>query len=440
MIAQSHRSITLAGGALWMCAAMICGEASTAHAQSLGAECGAGGSCDEGLACEQVGTVGCPASPCSSDGTCEPAPPCEEEPYHACIPVRCDPTQAGGCGTLVCKTFTLSDCPAGAPGETVGAGGASGGGSGDSGGGDAAGGAPGAPPPPPDEECESHSESFCVPPYIGPCAADADCGPGFSCVEIESCACHGGAGSTGAGGYGGVPSGAGGEGGEPECVCEPSGESWCRVDPIPCETDGDCEDGTSCQELGSSVICENPDEPDPGFGGAPGAGGYGGAAGFGGGAGAGGYAGGPGFGGAPGAGGYAGGAGFGGAAGAGGYAAGPGFGGAPGAGGAAGGGGAGWLDPCTGEPARACLPPSWSTWRAAAGAGSYEGVDEALGGSRDGGGEGGPATGSGGSSGGPADDFTGDPASKGCAASPQGLWITLCAMALLLVSRRRRRA
>lgn len=95
--------------------------------------------------------------------------------------------------------------------------------------------------------CEEWSYgSFCLPPYIGPCEADADCGEGFECVQSGYLDCA-------------VSS-------DGEVTCEDEGEAdtsepgFCSLLPQPCESDEQCADGWSCSEAGGGGAPE-PTEP-----------------------------------------------------------------------------------------------------------------------------------------------------------------------------------
>jgi MYXO-CTERM domain-containing protein len=119
----------------------------------------------------------------------------------------------------------------------------------------------------PPQVSECHVEPgvpVCTPRYTLPCSADTDCGAGFSCKEAIGYVCHGGmsagAGGASAGGTSGAgASGASGDGagevagsgapGEPwTCTEEPTGEFYCELQELACETDADCPGSLRCQE------------------------------------------------------------------------------------------------------------------------------------------------------------------------------------------------
>ncbi len=81
------------------------------------------------------------------------------------------------------------------------------------------------------EPCEPAIYSFCIPPFLEPCNADADCGPGFVC--------------------------------EPDLECESTAEGencqeiWpgsCDVVEIPCTTDAQCGAGLVCEDV-TELMC-----------------------------------------------------------------------------------------------------------------------------------------------------------------------------------------
>jgi hypothetical protein len=126
------------------------------------------------------------------------------------------------------------------------------------------------------DPCEPETVGHCAPKWLAPCDADADCGPGFSCVEEEVC-WGWSSGSTGSSGGMKVPpteptdcdpddedcatddSGEGenadpvdpeGEGDEPTSgqECELTGHFYCELQNIDCSVDA-CPDGLDCIEM-----------------------------------------------------------------------------------------------------------------------------------------------------------------------------------------------
>lgn len=102
--------------------------------------------------------------------------------------------------------------------------------------------------------CTETTEAYCVPRYFAPCQIDADCGSGFTCETSEICSCSGSTGSS--------------EEGEPtdfseDCSCEPTGEKYCNLIPVVCDTDNDCASGLVCLELGDVVVSDGGDSTDP---------------------------------------------------------------------------------------------------------------------------------------------------------------------------------
>jgi MYXO-CTERM domain-containing protein len=200
-------------------------------------ECTTDADCGAGFVCESVGGTDC-AVPTCPEGTECPEVDCTSEEIFACVPDRSACTSDADCAEgLQCETYTYEQCSGGgsvppcAPGEDC------------------------PQPEPVEPECETITESYCLPPYLGACTADADCGPGFTCEEYENCGCSssGSSGSSG-GSDGGVPplppdgSDVPPSEGTPEedCSCEPSGEFYCELVQVECTTDADCIDGFVC--------------------------------------------------------------------------------------------------------------------------------------------------------------------------------------------------
>ncbi len=130
---------------------------------------------------------------------------------------------------------------------------------------------------PEEEECKSETYAFCAPPWAGGCDVDADCGDGFTCELLQSCACSGSGGDNG-------PEGDAAP--EEACVCEPDTEGSCVLVRVECDSDADCLEGFECQDEGSvgacsvsedgAVDCDGPAESasicmPPSFGGGTGA-------------------------------------------------------------------------------------------------------------------------------------------------------------------------
>ena len=247
-------------------------------------ECETDADCPTGMLCEEAGlmsssvaTPGCVCPEGEPDCDCDdgdPMPPSEPETYYACVPAPCE-TDADCDGGLVCVTQTWDECgPIGVPGGAPmrpdcdpddpeckpGAD------SGDEGMGGSEGFAP------EEGDCETVSESYCMPPYLAPCEADEDCGEGFSCVEEESCGCEDVAVSSDSDSGAEMPSmeepaddDEGGDEGEGEdednCSCVPTGEMICELEDLPCTDDADCAiEGWSCQIAPSLIACTIDDD------------------------------------------------------------------------------------------------------------------------------------------------------------------------------------
>lgn len=193
----------------------------TALGAGLGEECEVASDCAEGLACEVIGGVdcACPAGPDGSADDCEACTPVEE---RACVPGPC--SDDGDCGDgFVCATFEVP----------------------------CAGSTPSCDPdsscePREEEPCEEETLSVCAPRWVLPCADDAACGDGFTCVAEEICTCSGGGSDDP---RGEEPDGSGDEFAPPpedDCACEPGDTKWCKPDEITCDADAQCPDGWSC--------------------------------------------------------------------------------------------------------------------------------------------------------------------------------------------------
>jgi hypothetical protein len=108
-----------------------------------------------------------------------------------------------------------------------------------------------------EEVCGEDIHHECGYPYEGECEVDDDCGEGFSCVPMEACWCtdydSGGDIKTDEAGASGDividtdPSD------EPVCGCEPTGDNYCQLQEILCESDADCPAGLECVANGSDV-------------------------------------------------------------------------------------------------------------------------------------------------------------------------------------------
>ena len=266
MMRLSHLALAISAGAVTTMLA--------AHAQAQ--QCGADADCPKGFTCEESIATACPDSPPCAEGEECPASDaeCVSETISSCQSIDCssdsDCAEGMACETVTTEHCADTACPA--DGEC----------------------------PKTETSCEPESRNYCVPKYMLPCAADADCGAGFSCVELESCGCSG---SSGGGGSsepspGGAPSDGGGSdsfapadpdadpaevppsegsGEEPaerpaddgSCACEPSGEFACVLDRIACASDADCAAGFTCEDNPEGVCWASPDgdsgctEPDP---------------------------------------------------------------------------------------------------------------------------------------------------------------------------------
>jgi hypothetical protein len=200
-------------------AALLVGALSALSAASARAqECQADADCGPGYQCKVGTSVGCGGSTCAKGDDCPP-PVCESFEYHYCAAAPCT-TDADCPGSMVCHTESWEACSA-----------------------------PASPPCARGQVCDASveeptctrgSQSSCTERYNLPCEADADCGPGFECVESVIGSCSGG---------GAVRVEDGGvvfEPGPTECTSEPTGEFYCKLLELPCAADSDCPANLIC--------------------------------------------------------------------------------------------------------------------------------------------------------------------------------------------------
>lgn len=200
---------------------------STAEARTQAQECTSDADCPESYTCISEDFDACP--PCESGMQCEP---CGSTSYSYCSPPppeECE-SDADCEGDNVCVSYTYESCMGG---DVVCAADPDGNTNCDD-------------EPEVEVNCESHSEAYCVPPYYAPCQVDADCGGGFACKDIEICSCSSDPSPEPDPGTGSGSDGAPDEG---SCECGPTGDKYCELIPVECETDADCGSGQTCQDL-----------------------------------------------------------------------------------------------------------------------------------------------------------------------------------------------
>lgn len=192
--------------------------------------------CGEGYLCQIVGSSGsagcaCPADVPPSDCDCPPPPPPQD--FWGCVPKPCAVDADCGEGQE-CVTIDLG-CPVSTPACSPD------------------GNCPEADP----VECVNSTTTQCQYKWQGACEVDSDCGAGFACKAMESCACSGGGATPSDGGSGFAPAPPPDE----ECVCSPTDEKYCELVVTECETDADCAPGLTCGG-GAGPVATMPACPD----------------------------------------------------------------------------------------------------------------------------------------------------------------------------------
>lgn len=213
----------------WVVAAMLAGLMWVPGAALAADDCQVDADCPEHFVC-MMSTVPCPGVVCdpASSEECE-VPICDDESeVRTCVPAppaSCESASDCEAG-LVCVTYLYETCDAGpacnppsAPGEE-----------------------PDCAPRNEPAQCETESVGYCLPPYLAPCDAAADCGPGFECKAQEMCSCSGSGPTIPGGGDAGQPP-------EPECSCEPTGQMYCELIKQACERDSDCAGDMACRSV-----------------------------------------------------------------------------------------------------------------------------------------------------------------------------------------------
>jgi len=225
-------------------------------------ECADDAGCPKGFTCEVSESTACVDVACpEGDDSCEAREAeCTVEEYRSCVSIDCSADSDCADG-MVCETIQHERCSTpGAPADPGGAEPAPD---------DAPDSDDGADPAPPESSCEVEERNYCVPRYVLPCEADADCGPGFTCAASEVCACSGGGSSSGSSTTGGsagmpeppddagdaerpaepLPEGEddGVDGTDESCVCEP-GPLSCQLVITECAASSDCPSGMTCED------------------------------------------------------------------------------------------------------------------------------------------------------------------------------------------------
>jgi hypothetical protein len=194
--------------------------------------------CPRGFTCQAVPTP-CPLIACLDGQSC---PVCTPQTSYVCAPADC--ASDSDCGAeMVCAGFESTQCPTTPPTPAC---------------------APNTDCSAPETKtpanwsttCTTTTSHQCAPRWQLPCRVSADCGPGFTCQEQQSCGCSGG-GATGAGTTtpSSTPPAATGDPTPPDCTCTGTGTSACVAIPEVCATDASCLPGWTCQAVPSASGC-----------------------------------------------------------------------------------------------------------------------------------------------------------------------------------------
>ena len=222
-----HRTQTLSS---WFAVSLV--ALSTLSVKSVRADegtCQTDTDCGKGWSC-QATTGGCAETPsCPQDAACAPVPPCVDVVVHSCVPATCtsDTDCADG---MLCHELPVA-CPGVACPKDA------------------------ACPP---VVCDPGPKQ-CTYKYELPCSADADCGAGFSCAFGEACSGGTAAADAGTPTPAEPPSNPGTAGSAnlpPDTTtCTTSTIGSCRVTPVPCQNNTDCQTGWSCSNVAPGYGC-----------------------------------------------------------------------------------------------------------------------------------------------------------------------------------------
>jgi MYXO-CTERM domain-containing protein len=193
-------------------------------AQADDSTCQTDTDCGKGWSCQVTGGTACGAPACPPGAICDPAPACTNTVIKSCVPANCS-TDADCADGMACHAEPVA-CPAIACPSNA----------------DCA-----------QPVCDPGPRQ-CTPKYELPCAADADCGAGFTCAYGEVCS---GGSASGSGSSGTPPSpGGAGSGDVPApSTCTTSTAGNCQLTPVACLNNADCQMGWSCMDVAPGYGC-----------------------------------------------------------------------------------------------------------------------------------------------------------------------------------------
>ncbi len=212
---RNHQILSSLAGVVLFGLATFSASAARADAST----CQIDSDCGKGWSCQVTGGTACASGPaCPPGAPCEAPPPCANQVLKSCVPANCN-SDADCADGMVCFSYPTPcpavSCPAGA-------------------------------------ECFQPvcdpGPSQCTPKYNLPCAADADCGAGFTCAFGQECTGGTSSGSAGSAGGGAPPP-------PVPTICTTSTIGSCQLTPVSCMNNTDCQSGWSCINVAPGYGC-----------------------------------------------------------------------------------------------------------------------------------------------------------------------------------------